>query len=124
MENTVSKSEQIEQLENQIERLQEQIAANRRRSNLFEEALKTAVSGEDIDLDLAKEFADIFGFTMTTTYHFEVTATFTGSVEVPIGEDFDDLEGSLSATLDLDYGSFDEFEWSTEDVSVTNSWEG
>lgn len=125
MENTVSKTQRIEDLEAEVDRLKDIIAANRRMFNLFEETLKTAVSDEAIDSELAQEFADIFGFAMTTTYSFEVTATFTGSVEVPLGEDFDDFEGYLSASLEVEYGggAFNDFEWSTEDVTVTNSWE-
>lgn len=57
----------------------------------FEDRLKDAVEEQELDGDLAKEFADIFDLTLDKEYRIEISASWSGTVTVPFGQDVDDL---------------------------------
>lgn len=73
----------------------------------FEVRLKTAIEDQEIDSDLAKEFADIFSIPLERSYDVTVTVTFSGTVSVPLDFDIDDLENHLSASLEASHYSSD-----------------
>jgi hypothetical protein len=58
-----------------------------------------------MDPDHVEEIAHIFNFTMTKTYDVTITVRFSGTVEVPLGYDIDNLENQLSASIDSYYAS-------------------
>jgi hypothetical protein len=86
------------QIEN-LQRIQENQAAGIRRQagqvSEFEDRLKDAVENGEIDGDLAKEFADIFDLELSKTYNITITASWSGTVKVPFGEDVDDFSFSV-----------------------------
>jgi hypothetical protein len=58
----------------------------------FEDRLKDAVENDEIDGDLAKEFADIFDLTLDKEYRITLEASWTGTITVPFGFDVDNLD--------------------------------
>jgi hypothetical protein len=86
------------QVEN-LQRIQENQATQIRllMSNVdsFSARLMEALDNSEIDSDLAKEFADIFDLEMTKEYSVTITASWSGTVTVPFGEDIDDFEVNI-----------------------------
>ena len=105
----------INTLEREVERLgnvNESLGSDIRRKagmiSEFEDRLKEVVEEQGIDNDLAKEFADIFEFSFTKTYNITITATWSGTVEVPFGADVDDLSVQVDyPTTNYDSDEFD-----------------
>ena len=102
--------EHIDSLNLQINKRQSMI-------NEFESALKEDIAEGNLDGGLAEAYASIFGFSLETVYNFTITVTFSGSVTVPLGQDIDDLESNLSASLDTGYSDFD-LDWSEDGIEV------
>lgn len=73
----------------------------------FEDRLKEALSSDEIDHDLAREFADIFDITLTKRIRFEGTASFSGTADVPF-----DFEGDVADSLSIDFSTG----WGTSDL--------
>jgi hypothetical protein len=119
-------SKQVTELENQVHSLIERNAfldginsRHRVNVNLFEDRLKDAVLNEEIDHDLAAEFADLFSFSLMQEVDLEVTVTFRGTAKLPlneVAEDFD-WESELSVSCD---SSWSEIDFMVEDVSDIN----
>jgi hypothetical protein len=89
---------QINTLQREVERLgnvNESYAADIRRKagmiSEFEDRLKDAAQEEELDSDLAKEFADIFEFELSKKYSITINASWSGTITVPFGQDADDL---------------------------------
>jgi hypothetical protein len=90
---------QINTLQREVERLgnvNESIAADVRRKagmiSEFEDRLKDAAQEEEIDSDLAAEFAAIFELELSKSYTITIEASWSGTVTVPFGQDVDDLD--------------------------------
>ena len=80
----------------------------------FTYALKDHVASEEIDLDVAQMYADIFDVVLTKKYDVSVTVTFSGTAEVPLGMDEDSITSNVS--FSFDEGWSDGVEWDmTED---------
>jgi hypothetical protein len=119
-------SKQVVELENQVHSLIERNAfldginsRNRANVNFFEDRLKDAVLNEEIDKDLAAEFADLFSFSLMQEVDLEVTVTFRGTAKLPlneVAEDFD-WESELSVSCDSHWSEID---FMVEDVSDIN----
>ena len=88
----------------------------------FQDALTEAVECEDIDMDLAAAFADIFGFTLTKPVELVVNVTWRGTAQIPLNQDFDDIDwtNELSASIDS-YHSDIEFDLYEDDMDVEAS---
>ena len=54
----------------------------------------------DMDESHVEEIASIFSIQLEKEYFVTVTATFTGTVTVPLDYDMDDLENDIQATID------------------------
>lgn len=113
MDTDNTKSELLEH----IDFLNTQISKYRGQISEFEDALREDVVEGNLDGGLVEAYASIFGFSLETTYNVTITVTFSGSVTVPIGQDIDDLQGSLTASLDNPYSDF-ELEWSEDGIDV------
>ena len=85
----------------------------------FQDALTEAVECEDIDMDLAAAFADIFGFTLTKPVELVVSVTFRGTAQIPLNQDIDSIDwtNELSASIDS-YHSEIEFDLYEDDMDV------
>ena len=80
----------------------------------FEGYLKEHVSSEEIELDIAQTYADIFDITLTKKFDVSVTVTFSGTAEVPLGMDEDSIVENVP--FSFDEGWSDGVEWDlTED---------
>jgi hypothetical protein len=124
-------NEEINLLNGQIENLQRiqenQATQIRRQANEvseFEDRLKEAVENDEIDGDLAKEFADIFGLELSKEYNITITASWSGTLKVPFGQSVDDFSFSVEYPTP-DY-SCDEFELEVDedetDFEVSESY--
>ena len=58
----------------------------------FEDRLKDAAQEQEIDGDLAQEFASIFNLELSKEYTITIEASWSGTVTVPFGQDVDDLD--------------------------------
>jgi hypothetical protein len=72
----------------------------------LENALRTFVEDEEIELNIAQQIADIFNIALTKTIDVELTFKVSVSVEVPIGDEMtaDDVADNVSISVDY-YGS-------------------
>jgi hypothetical protein len=72
----------------------------------LENALRTFVEDEEIELSIATQIAEIFDITLTKTIDVELTFKVTVSVEVPLGEEMtaDDVADNVSISVDY-YGT-------------------
>ena len=122
-------SKKVNDLETQ---LADKVAENGRNSGLlfrtknnikmFEDHLKDALLNEEIDTDLAQQFAEIFSFTLTQDVDVVFTVTFRGTASVPLNEIVDEIDWENEVTIDCnDYGSEIEFDLYQDgfDVEVT-----
>jgi hypothetical protein len=68
----------------------------------FENALRTFVEEEEIELNIAEQLAEIFDITLTKTIDLELTYKVSVSVEVPIGSELtsDDVADYVSISVD------------------------
>lgn len=99
---------EISYLNDRLESQTKQINRYAGEQSEFESRLKEAVENDEIDSDLAKEFADIFGLELTKTYNITITASWSGTVVVPFGQNIDDLDLTVNYP-EVSY-SCDEFE--------------
>ena len=58
-----------------------------------------------LDADVVNALTEIFDLEIMKEYDVEVTVTFTGTLEVPLGFDMDELENNLDSTLNVSYYS-------------------
>lgn len=78
-----------------------EIAISRAKDALFE-AIKEHEIG--IDSDLVETIADIFGWSLTQEVTITLTATFEGTLTIPLGNTIDDIDGSdFTADISLDW---------------------
>lgn len=72
----------------------------------LENALRTFVEDEELEISIATQIADIFDITLTKTIDVELTYKVSVSVEVPLGEEMtaDDVADNVSISVDY-YGS-------------------
>jgi hypothetical protein len=72
----------------------------------LENALRTFVEDEEIEIEVAQKLADIFDIVLTKTIDVELTFKVTVSVEVPLGEEMtaDDVADNVSISVDY-YGT-------------------
>lgn len=68
----------------------------------LENALRTFVEDEEIELNIATQIAEIFDITLTKTIDVELTFKVSVSVEVPLGEEMtvDDVADNVSISVD------------------------
>ena len=111
----------IDDLNRIIENQRGQIQRAANEESEFADRLKDAVENDEIDSDLAKEFADIFGIEMTKEYSITITATWSGTVTVPFGDSIDDLdiavnypEPSYSCDFEMDVDE-DSLDWDVQE---------
>jgi len=123
----------LQQLKNQIENLESQLKASqdtvmrvrdkyRTAEYALEAKLKELLDDENIELEYAKEIADIFDsitLTKQITIQYDITATAT--IEVPYGADADDVAGSTYVERVEFYTDFDDAEVLESDHDV-NDW--
>jgi hypothetical protein len=123
----------LQQLKNQIENLESQLKASqdtvmrvrdkyRTAEYALEAKLKELLDDESIELEYAKEIANIFdGITLTKqiTIQFDITATAT--MEVPYGADNDDVAGSTYVENIQFYTDFEDAEILESEQDV-NDW--
>jgi len=95
--------EQYDQLNKNYESALDRLRKRNGQVDILESFLKDNYS--DMDPDHVEEIAHIFNFTMTKTYDVTITVRFSGTVEVPLGYDIDNLENQLSASIDSYYAS-------------------
>ena len=72
----------------------------------LENALRTFVEDEEIELNIAQQIADIFNIALTKTIDVELTFKVSVSVEVPLGDEMtvDDVADNVSISVDY-YGT-------------------
>ena len=72
----------------------------------LENALRTFVEDEEIEIGMAQQIADIFNIALTKTIDVELTFKVSVSVEVPLGEEMtaDDVADNVSISVDY-YGT-------------------
>lgn len=87
--------------------------------NVFEERLKDAVLNEEINHDLAEQFADIFSFDLMQEVDLEVTVTFRGTAKLPLSENVEDFDWESELSVSCD-SSWSEIDFVVEDVSDIN----
>lgn len=123
----------LQQLKNQIENLESQLKASqdtvmrvrdkyRTAEYSVEAKLKELLDDENIELEYAKEIADIFDsitLTKQITIQYDITATAT--IEVPYGADADDVAGSTYVERVEFYTDFEDAEVLESDSDV-NDW--
>lgn len=104
-----------------IESLRSQINRYANEQSEFESRLTEAVENGEIDNDLAKEFADIFGLELTKEYVITITGSWSGTVTVPLGESIEDLdihidypEVGYSSNLEMDVDE-DSIDWDVQE---------
>jgi hypothetical protein len=111
-------SKKVTDLENQ---LADKVTENGRNSGLlfrannnikmFEDSLKDAILNEDIDIDIAQNFAEIFSFTLTQDVDVVFTVTFRGTACVPLNQIIEEIEWEDEVTFDCNsYSSEIEFD--------------
>jgi hypothetical protein len=117
---------QIENLESQLKASQDTVMRVRDKYRTaeykLEAKLKELLDDESIELEYAKEIADIFdSITLTKhiTIQYEITATAT--LEVPYGADPDDVAGSCYVERVEFYTDFDDAEVLESEHDV-NDW--
>ena len=74
--------------------------------NRAKDALFEAVKDGDIEADdtLVETLADIFGWSLTTEVEVTLTATFTGTLTMPLGKTLDDIDSNdFNAEITLDW---------------------
>jgi hypothetical protein len=119
-------SAKVNDLENQ---LANKVAENGRNSGLlfrannnikmFEDRLKDAILNEEIDNDLAQEFADIFSFTLTQDVEVFFTVVFRGTAQIPLNEIVEEIEWEDHVSFSCNsYGSEIEFDLHEDVISV------
>jgi hypothetical protein len=59
---------------------------------LFEDRLKDAILNEDIDTELAQEFADIFSINLTQEVEVIFTVNFRGTAQIPLNQDIEEID--------------------------------
>jgi hypothetical protein len=123
----------LQQLKNQIENLESQLKASqdtvmrvrdkyRTAEYAVEAKLKELLDDENIELEYAKEIANIFDsitLTKQITIQYDITATAT--IEVPYGADADDVAGSTYVERVEFYTDFEDAEVLESDQDV-NDW--
>jgi len=123
----------LQQLKNQIENLESQLKASqdsvmrfrdkyRTAEYALEAKLKELLDDESIELEYAKEIANIFDsitLTKQITIQYDITATAT--IEVPYGADPDDVAGSTYVERVEFYTDFEDAEVLETDQDV-NDW--
>jgi hypothetical protein len=119
-------SDELANLENKFN---DKVAENGRNSGLlaraknnifmFEDRLKDAILNEDIDTDLAQEFADIFSFTFTREVEVFFTVAFRGYAQVPLTQDIEEIDWENEVEFDCNtYQSEIEFDLHEDVISV------
>lgn len=123
----------LQQLKNQIENLESQLKASqdtvmrvrdkyRTAEYAVEAKLKELLDDENIELEYAKEIANIFDsitLTKQITIQYDITATAT--IEVPYGADADDVASSTYVERVEFYTDFEDAEVLESDQDV-NDW--
>jgi hypothetical protein len=116
----------VENLESQLKASQDSVLRLRDKYRTAEYALeaklKELLDDESIELEYAKEIAEIFdGITLTKhiTIQYDITATAT--IEVPYGADADDVAGSTYVERVEFYTDFEDAEVLESDSDV-NDW--
>jgi hypothetical protein len=68
----------------------------------LENALRTFVEDEEIEIGIAQQLADIFNIALTKTIDVELTFKVTVSVDVPLGDEMsvDDVADNVSISVD------------------------
>ena len=84
----------IERVERTREFYHSRYTAYENSINRAKDALFEAVKDGDIEADdtLVETLADIFGWSLTTEVEVRLTATFTGTLTMPLGKTIDDIE--------------------------------
>jgi hypothetical protein len=86
---------------------------------MFEDHLKDAILNEEIEEDLAEQFADIFGITLTQEVEVSFTVTFRGTAQVPLYQIVEEIDWEDKVTFDCNsYGSEIEFDLYEESVEA------
>lgn len=94
--------------------VRQELTAVRNQVAELEDYLKANYS--DMDESHVEHIASIFGIQLEREYFVTITATFSGTVTVPIDYDMDDLENDLQATIDTHhYGNSDVYVDLSED---------
>ena len=88
----------------------------RSKINQFSDYLKEHVASEEIDLDIAQVYADIFDIVLTKKYDVSVTVTFSGTAEVPLGMDEDSITQNVSFAFDEGWSNGVEWDMTEDDV--------
>ena len=74
----------------------------------FQDALKEHLASDEIDPEIAKGYADIFGFDLTREVFVNFTVQITGTASVPIGVDLDTIEWENECDIDIrSYSDYD-----------------
>jgi hypothetical protein len=119
-------SKQVIGLEDQIASKVSECAMNKgwlsRANNnikMFEDRLKDATLNEEIDIDLAQSFAEIFSFTLTQDVEVIFTVTFRGTACIPLNQIIEEIDWENEVNFDCnDYGSEIEFDLYADGVDV------
>jgi hypothetical protein len=86
---------------------------------MFEDRLRDAIFNEEIDTDLAQQFADIFSFTFTREVEVFFTVAFRGYAQVPLTQDIEEIDWENEVEFDCNtYQSEIEFDLHEDVISV------
>jgi len=105
-------NESNDRLSDNISSYLRQLREHADKVDAFKSRLIEAVKDSDIEVDLAKEFAEIFDLSLTETKSITITASWSGTVEVFVGIDTDSLE------VEVDYPEISYSCEGFEDLSV------
>ena len=84
--------------------------------NTFDSYLKDHIASEEIDLDIAQVYAEIFDIVLTKKYDVSVTVTFSGTAEVPLGMDEDSITQNVSFAFDEGWSDGVEWDMTEDDI--------
>jgi hypothetical protein len=115
----------IENLESQLKASQDSVMRVRDKYRTAEYALeaklKELLDDESIELEYAKEIAEIFdGITLTKQITIQYDITATATIEVPYGADADDVAGSTYVERVEFYTDFEDAEVLESDSDISD----
>jgi hypothetical protein len=109
------KDERIQSLEQHVQRVTQRDYASAANLNALREGMKEWTVGQlensDITTEQAEEIAEICGFELTKEVDVEVTVQYSFTVNVPVGEEVEDIINDIS---------FDSIDYDTDKVSCYN----
>lgn len=60
--------------------------------SMFEDRLKDAVLNDELDTDLAQQFAEIFSINLTQEVEVIFTVNFRGTAQIPLNQDIEEID--------------------------------